>query len=192
MKTKIEEWKKKVEEAKHQLRNTEVVNRKQVEQISLVNQELKDLHLDSKGCSFVNVRPDDFKHVLYKIQKEFRQAVIDLYSCCNEMQGLYEKFIKHSKTLVDHYHRMRAASTALEQVRSWQKHIKERPDGLQILDKLDLKTTEVLIETWEVVCNSIEAVVNAGQKVCENRWFTSNNLVTYAITYFITLVIVIQ
>ena len=29
------------------------------------------------------------------------------------------------------------------------------------------------------MCDSIEAVVNAGQKVCENRWSASNNLLTY-------------
>ena len=105
--------------------------------------------------------------------------MIDLYNCFNEMQGLYEKFIKHSKNLGDHYHRMREVSSTLEQVIGWQKHIMERPDGLQILDKLDLKTTEVSIETWEVVCNSIEAVVNVGQKVCEDRWYTSKNLLYY-------------
>ena len=96
---KTERCKKKVEEEKHQLRNVEVVNQQQEEKIVLVNQELKHVHLVSKGCSFVDVRPEDFKHVLYKIQEEFRQNVIDLYSCFDEMQGLYEKFIKHSKTL---------------------------------------------------------------------------------------------
>ena len=106
--------------------------------------------------------------------------------------GLYEKFIKHSKTLEDHHHQMRVACAPLEQVRGWQKHIKERPDGLRILDKLELKKIEVCIETWEAMCDSVEAVVNAGQKVCENRQSDSKNLLTYAITYFITLVVVIQ
>ena len=69
---KIERWKKKVEEEKHQLWNVEVSNQQQAEQILLVNQELKHLHLTSKGCSFVDVRPKDFKHVLCKIQEEFR------------------------------------------------------------------------------------------------------------------------
>ena len=105
--------------------------------------------------------------------------MIDLYSFFDEMQGLYEKFIKHSKTLEDHHHRMRVACTALEQVRGWKKHIKERPDGLRILDKLEIKETEVCIETWEAIYDSVEAVVNAGQKVCKNRWSASNNLLTY-------------
>ena len=73
--------------------------------------------------------------------------MIYLYSYFDEMQGLYDKFIKHSETLEDHHHRMRETSTALEQVRGGQKHIKERPDGLRILDKLELKTTKVAIET---------------------------------------------
>ena len=101
---KLEEWKKKAEEAKHQLQNAEVVNKQQAEQIALVNQELKHVHLVSKGYSFVDVRPDDFKHILRKIHEEFRQAVIDLYSYFYEMQGMYDKFIKHSETLEDHHY----------------------------------------------------------------------------------------
>ena len=75
--------------------------------------------------------------------------MIYFYNYFDEMQGLYNKFIKHSETLEDHHHRMRATSTSLEQVRGWKKHIKERPDGLPILDKLQVKTTEVSIETWK-------------------------------------------
>ena len=48
-----------------------------------------------------------------------------------------------------------------------------------ILDKLQLKKTEVCIETWEGICDSVEAVVNARQKVCKKGWFASNNLLTY-------------
>ena len=64
------------------------MNRQQAKQISLVNQEIKDVHLASKGFSFVDVRPEDFKHVLCKIHEEFRQAVIDFYNYFDEMQGL--------------------------------------------------------------------------------------------------------
>ena len=98
-----------------------------------------------------------------------------MYICFDEMQGLYNKFTKHSETLEDHLHRMRIASTTLEKVKGWKNQIKERPDGLRILNKLELKTTEVLIETWEAMCDSIEVVVNAGQKFSENRWFASKN-----------------
>ena len=92
---------------------------------------------------------------------------------------MYEKFIKHSKTLEDQHHQMRVTCTALEQVRGWKKHIKEKLDGFRILDKLELKKTEVCIETWEAMCGSGEAIVNAGKKVCKNRWSASNNLLTY-------------
>ena len=29
------------------------------------------------------------------------------------------------------------------------------------------------------MCDSVEAVVDVGQKVCKNRWSASNNLLTY-------------
>ena len=85
---KIEKWKKKDKEAKQQLQNADIVNQQQAEQIALVNQEMKDLHLASKGFSFVDVKPGDFKQVLFKIHEEFRQVVIDLYSYFDEMQVL--------------------------------------------------------------------------------------------------------
>ena len=50
---------------------------------------------------------------------------------------------------------------------------------MRILDKLELKTIEVAIEMWEAMCNSVEVVVNTGQKVCENRWSASKNFLTY-------------
>ena len=67
--------------------------------------------------AFVDVRAEYFKHILCKIQEQFRQNVIDLYSCFNEMQGLYENFIKNSKTLEDHHYWIRVGRTGLEQVR---------------------------------------------------------------------------
>ena len=36
-----------------------------------------------------------------------------------------------------------------------------------------------MIEHWEGICDSVQAVVNAGQKVCENMWSDSKNLLTY-------------
>ena len=74
---------------------------------------------------------------------------------------------------------MRVPCSCLDQIRGWKKHIKERPDGLRILDKLELKKNEVCIETWEAMCDSVEAVVNAGQKGCKNSSSASNNLLTY-------------
>ena len=29
------------------------------------------------------------------------------------------------------------------------------------------------------MCDLVEVVVNVGQKVCENRWYASKNLLTY-------------
>ena len=46
--------------------------------------------------------PEDFKQVLCKLQEEFRQDVIDLYTSFDEMQGLYHKFNKHFETVEDH------------------------------------------------------------------------------------------
>ena len=56
--------------------------------------------------------------------------MIDLYTCFDEMKGLYDKFSKHSKTVEEQHDWIRKASTALEQVTGWKKNIKERLDGL--------------------------------------------------------------
>ena len=45
--------------------------------------------------------------------------MIDMYTCFNEMQGLYESFDKHSETLETHHDRLRKASMAFEQVMGW-------------------------------------------------------------------------
>ena len=65
---------------------------------------------------------------------------------------------------------MRITSTDLEQVTGWKKHIKERPHGFLILDKLQVKTTTVSIETWEGMCDSVETLINGGKIACEQRW----------------------
>ena len=78
----------------------------------------------------MDVTPEDFKQVFCKVHQDFRRAVIDLYTCFDEMQVLYDKFSKHSETVEDHHHWMRKASTSIEQVTGWKKHINKRPDGL--------------------------------------------------------------
>ena len=123
------------------------MNQQRAEKIALFNQQVKYAQLDFKASSFLDLTPKDFKQVLYKVHEEFQQAVIDLYTSFDEMQGLYDKFSKHFETVEDHHDRIRKASTSLEQVTAWKNHIKERPDGLPFLDKLQLKTTEVAIET---------------------------------------------
>ena len=111
-----------------------------------------------------------------------------MYTFIDEMQELYNKFSKHFETIEDHHDQIRKASTALEQVTSWQNHIKERPDGFPILDKLQLKTIEVAIQTWEVICNLVEGLISSGQMVCEQRWFDSKNLLTYLSFPFLDLI----
>ena len=113
------------------------------------------------------------------MQEEFRQAVIDLYTSFDEMEALYDKFSKHFETIEDHHDRIKKAFAALEKVTSWQKYIKERLDGLPILNKLQLKTTEVAIHTWEGVCDSVEDLIKSGQMICEQRRSNSKNLLTY-------------
>jgi len=95
------------------------------------------------------------------------------------MQWLYENFNKHFEIVEDHQDHIKKASAALEKVTSWKKYIKERPNGLLILNKLQLKTTEVAIQTWEGVCDSVEGLIKSGQMVCEQRWSDSKNLLTY-------------
>ena len=150
----------KAEELKHQLENEEVVNQQRAEKIVIVNEQLKDAQVASKGLCFLDMTPDDFKQVLYKLQEEFQQAMIDLYTSFDEMQELYNKFSKHFETVEDHHDWIRKASAALDQVTSWKNHIEERPNGLPILDKLQLKTTEVSIQTWEGICDLVEGLFN--------------------------------
>ena len=113
------------------------------------------------------------------MQEKFRHVVIDLYTSFDEMQGLYDKFRKNFETVEDHHDRIRKAYTALQQVTSWKKHIKERPNDLPILDKLQPKTIEVFIQSWEGICDSVEGLTSSGQMVCEQRWSVSKNLLTY-------------
>ena len=74
---------------------------------------MKDAQVASKAPCFLDMTPEDFKQVLCKLQEEFRQDVIDLYTSFDEMQGLYEKFNKNFETVEDHHDRIRKASAAL-------------------------------------------------------------------------------
>ena len=51
--------------------------------------------------------------------------MVYMYTCFNEIQGLYEELNKHSETLKTHHDCMRAESMAFEQVTRWKKHIKK-------------------------------------------------------------------
>ena len=50
---------------------------------------------------------------------------------------------------------------------------------MPILNKLQLKTTEVVIQPWEGICDSVEGLIIVGKIVCEQRWSDSKNLLTY-------------
>ena len=113
------------------------------------------------------------------MHQELRQSMVDLYTCFNEMQGLYEEFDKHSEILKTHHDCMRETYTAFEQVTSWQKHIKEKLHDLPIMDMLQAKTIEVFIETWEGIYDSVEILINEGNKTCDTRWSDAEDFLTY-------------
>ena len=50
---------------------------------------------------------------------------------------------------------------------------------MPILDNLQDKTTKVIIETWENIHDSVEAIIREGQLACERRWPTSKFLLGY-------------
>ena len=53
------------------------------------------------------------------------------------------------------------------------------------MDKIETKKTEVTIETWESICDSLEALIKEGQMACEKRWSYARSLLCYL--YFLVL-----
>ena len=41
-------------------------------------------------------------------------------------------------------------------------HISDRPHDMPILDNLQAKMTEVAIEIWDNICDSVEAIIREG------------------------------
>ena len=103
--------------------------------------------------------------------------MVDLYNFFDEMQGLYDKFTKNYETLKTHHDCMRETSTAFEQVTIW--HVKEKLHDLLILDKLQAKTTKVMIETWEGICDSIENLINEGHMACNKKCSDAKTFLAY-------------
>ena len=93
--------------------------------------------------------------------------MVELYTYFYEMNGLYEEFDQHSETLETHHDHIRTTSMTFEQVTSWQKHIKENLHDVVILESLQAKMTEVTIDTWEVIYDSIETLINEAKNYCE-------------------------
>ena len=44
--------------------------------------------------------------------------------------------------------------------------MKERLEDMPILDKLKLKNIEVIIETWEGICDLVVSIIRDGQASC--------------------------
>ena len=55
------------------------------------------------------------------------------------------------------------AARAYDNIIDWHKYIKERPEDLPMMDKLKLKKIEVIIETWEGICDLVESIIKDGQ-----------------------------
>ena len=58
-------------------------------------------------------------------------------------------------------------------------HISDRPHDMPILDNLQAKMTEVTIETWDNIYDSVEAIIREGQSACERRWAASKVFLGY-------------
>ena len=97
---------------------------------------MKDAQRESTTSSFSNLTPEEFKQVLCRVHEYFRQAMVNLYTCFDEMQGLYNSFRKHFETLETHHDQRKATSRYFEQVIDWKMHISDRPHDMPILDNL--------------------------------------------------------
>ena len=91
------------------------------------------------------------------------------------MQELYNMFESQSHVLQNHNTRRRAATNALKQ----QKHIKDRPHDLPVMDKFQTKKTEVTIETWESIRDAVESLIKDGQVACKRRWLAAETLLSF-------------
>ena len=53
------------------------------------------------------------------------------------------------------------------------------PNNIPILDNIQAKTTEVIVETSENIYDSVQAMIREGQSPCERRWSASKVLLGY-------------
>ena len=58
-------------------------------------------------------------------------------------------------------------------------HISYRPNDIPILENLQDKMTEVIIETWENIRDSVEAIIREEQLTCKCRWSASKVFLGY-------------
>ena len=90
---------------------------------------------------------EEFKKLTYKFYDEFYQSMSNMYRAFNKMHELYNTFEFQPDILWDHNTRRRVASKAFDNVLYWKKHIKDRPHDFPLMDKLQNKKTQVMIET---------------------------------------------
>ena len=155
------------------------LNQQQVEKIVILEKQVKDAQIASEASSFSNLTLEEFKKVLCKVHQEFCQFMVNLYTCFDEMQGLYNSFRQHSKTLKTIHDQRKSTSRAFEHVIDWKMHISDRPHDMPNLDNQQAKTTEVTIETWDNISDSVEAIIREGQSISERRWETSKVFLGY-------------
>ena len=110
---------------------------------------------------------------------KFYQGMVNLYKGFNEMQELYNSFEHQLEVLHEHHKKRQEATKAYDHVIEWKKYIKDRPKDLPILDKLKLKKIQVIIETWESICDLVESIIKDGQDAYKRRWFASEILLVY-------------
>ena len=86
----------------------------------------------------------------------------NIYRGFNEIQELYNTFDSQSEILQDHNTRRRETTKAFDNVLDWQKHIKDKPHDLPIMDKLQTRKTDATIETRESIWDAVESMINDG------------------------------
>ena len=91
------------------------INSKQ-KKIVILEQQVKDAQIASKASSFSSLTAEEFKNVLCKVHQEFLQVMVNLYTCFDEMQGLYNSFRQHLETLESHHDQTKATSRDFEHV----------------------------------------------------------------------------
>ena len=129
----------------------------------MFEQHLKDLQLASTTSSFSKFKGEEFKQLACKINDQFYQRMVNLYKGFNEMQELYNSFEHQLEVLHEHHKRIQEATKAYDHIIEWQNYIKDRSEDLPILDKLKLKKIELIIETWESICDLVESIIKDGK-----------------------------
>ena len=78
------------------------------------------------------------------------------------MQELYKSFQSQLVVLQKHHTQRIATVNAFENMLGWKKHIRDKPKDLPIMDKFQAKKTEVTIETWVGICDTINSIIHEG------------------------------